>query len=368
MMPNVMMLRSLPLERDSRSTRMAQEYERRGFRVTKLVWSRGDPVSDQADTVVCEAAGGYGRRLRGLAARLRWMIFIVTRMIAYRKRYGIVHAVDFDTAIIGVPLGRILGKTVVYDAFDSIGAILGQGRLGSVMMSLERRWISAASVVIFPDPVRLTQYGVARTPATAIISNIPDVPDYVPQLSKNHNILRVVYIGTLEARHRGLEYIPEICEALTGRIEFVVGGTGELHQFFIDKAANIRNLSYIGHQTYSDALGQMAKADVMYGPYLLSAPAHRYASPNKMYEHLVLAKPLVTNVGTPPAALVAEAGSGFLFDGTLADLVATFETLDAAACSAAGTRGRRLWDEKFSTLRQTQLDDFFHMLNACYGA
>lgn len=367
MMPTVMMLRSLPLERDSRSTRMAQEYQRRGHRVLRLVWSRGDPVADRTDTIVCEAAGGYGLRLRGLMARLRWMMFITTQMIAYRRRYGIVHAVDFDTAIIGVPLGRLLGKTVVYDAFDSIGAILGDGRLGSAMMALERRWISAASIVIFPDPIRLSQYGVPRTPVTAIISNIPDAYDDVPNPLNDRARLRVVYIGTLEAKHRGLEYIPVICEKLAEKIEFVVGGTGELHDFFVSKAAEIGNLSYIGHQSYPEALRQMANADVMYGPYLLSTPAHRYASPNKMYEHLVLGKPLVTNVGTPPATLVAEAGSGFLFDGTLADLFATFSALNAPACRVAGHRGRQLWEGKFSTLRGIQLDGFFSMLDARCG-
>lgn len=366
MLDRILLLRSLPLERDSRSTKMMAEYRRRGHIATALVWSRGDAVQERNDVIVCKAPGGYGRKLRGLAGRARWMSFMVREMVIHRRDYDVIHTVDFDTAIIGVPLGKLLGKKVVYDAFDSIGAILESGPLAAILSFLERMWIRSSSIVIFPDPIRLEQYGIKPAPSIAIIGNIPDAPEQPPEIdvTTRQGRLRVVYIGTLESQHRGLEYIPTICEMLEDNIEFVVGGTGNLHKFFTEQAALTSNLDYIGHQTYPQALHQMAVADILYGPYLLSTPAHRYASPNKMYEHLVLGRPLLTNTGTPPARLVEEAESGFLFDGSREGLLALLASLDRTQCRAAGRRARRVWDERFAMLRAEQLECFFKLLRS----
>lgn len=361
----ILLLRSLPLERDSRSTKMVSEYRRRGHDTTALVWSRGDPIDDQANTIICEVPSGYGRKLRGLAARARWMGFMAKQMVLRRHEYDVVHTVDFDTAIVSVPLGRILKKTVVYDAFDSIGAMLVSGAVSIILSKLERWWIRAASIAIFPDPIRLQQYGIIKSEKTAFIGNIPETSDYVAEpVRYSEGPLRIVYIGTLEADHRGLEYIPRVCDALLGKIEFIVGGTGNLHEYFLQQCAERSNLTYIGYQSYDKALQHMADADVLYGPYLLSTPAHRYASPNKMYEHLVLGRPLLTNIGTPPATLVNMANSGFLFDGSCEGLQILLASLDREHCRSAGARARRCWDDAFSTLRNEQLERFFTLLQA----
>lgn len=367
MMANrILLLRSLPLERDSRSTKMMAEYKRHGHVTAALVWSRGDAVQDRDDTIVCKVPGGYGQKLRGLAARIQWMIFMARQMITRRRDYDVIHTVDFDTAFISVPLGRLLGKTVIYDAFDSIGAILESGPLAKVLAILERMWMRSSSIVIFPDPIRLEQYGIAITPSITFISNIPDTHERPPEpiIAKNDAPLRIVYIGTLEAQHRGLEYIPDICRMLSSKIEFVVGGTGSLHDFFVEQEKHVGNLRYIGHQTYPQALKEMADSDILYGPYLLSTPAHRYASPNKMYEHLVLGRPLLTNTGTPPAALVEDAQSGFLFDGSRDGLFILLDSLDRTQCRAAGVRARQIWDERFAMLRAEQLERFFTLLHS----
>lgn len=365
----VLLLRSIPLQRDSRSSKMAAAYASHGWQVTPLIWSRGE-ADDNDGAIVCTAKGGYGDRFKGLAARLRWMAFITREMIRHRRRYDVVHAVDFDTAIIAVPLGFLLRKPVVYDAFDSIGAILGEGRIANWLMVAERAFIRASAVAIFPDQIRLEQYGITSRENVTIISNVPDaVPgtamtnDDVPAASGSRP-LRCVYVGTLEARHRGLEYIAGICRALPGKVEFVVGGTGQLEPLLATQNNEIDNLQYVGRLDYGDALDLMRSADILYGPYLLSAPAHRYASPNKLYEHLMLGKPIITNTGIPPARVVEEARSGFLFDGSIESLKALLRELDEDACREAGKRARACWDERYATLRQRELQAFFEKFAA----
>lgn len=359
-MAKILFVRSLPLDRDARSTKMISEYRRRGHIVTTLFWSRGAAVAEDPEAVVCTARGGYGRGLRGLSARIKFFRFLAAKLISRRRRYDVIHLVDFDTGVIGVPIARLLGKPIIYDAFDHIGAMTGEGALGKMLSRVEQRMIEASTIRIFPDAIRLEQYGIGEDVAVEIISNIPDLAslDPVPAPPAAEARLRLVYIGTLERRHRGLELIPVVCER-DPTIEVVVGGNGELDEFFYEAAARLPNLIYLGHQTYDEALAQMAGADALFGPYLLSAPAHRYASPNKTYEHLALGKPLITNSGTPPARLVEKLGSGFLFDGTSDSLVSLITGLTQEECQDAGKRARSAWNDKFSNLRLAQLDRFF---------
>ena len=364
MKTDILFIRSVPLERDSRSVKMVSEYRQRGMRVMSLIWSRGEPPSNAPDTATCKVRSGYGRGLGGISARLAFMLFIAFNMIRDRRKFNVVHVVDLDTGIIGVPIARLLGKPIIYDAFDHIGAIAGHGWLGRLLAHVERFLISQASIVIFPDPIRLEQYGVVYTEKICIIGNIPDIAT-LPRLAKARREapLQLVYIGTLEAKHRGLEYLPEVCSALGTRIEVVVGGMGELHSFFEEASARLTNLTYIGQRDYEAALIQMAKADCLYGPYLLTAPAHFYASPNKMYEHLALGKPLITNTGTPPAKLVQNVRSGFLFDGSMVDLLRLLAEVNRQECTRVGRQARAAWIREFCGLREQQLESFFAQMD-----
>jgi glycosyltransferase involved in cell wall biosynthesis len=340
--------------------KMVSEYRRRGKRVTSLVWSRGEAPSSTPDMVTCTVRSGYGRGLGGIGARLAFMWFLVTYMLRHRRHYDVVHVVDLDTGIVGVPIARLLGKPVIYDAFDHISASAGQGWVGGVLARVERCMIGLAAIAIFPDLIRLEQYGVEFGEKVRVIGNIPDLAALPANpVARKDGPLLLVYIGTLESIHRGLEYIPDICAAFCNRIEIIVGGMGELHEFFKSASSRIANLTYIGQQDYDAALRQMANADCLYGPYLLSAPAHRYASPNKMYEHLALGKPLITNKGTPPAELVRQAESGFLFDGGIDDLLRILTEIDRSKCARVGRQAATAWNRDYAKLREQQLASFF---------
>lgn len=370
MITNILLIRSVPLERDARSTKMVAEYRRHGMRVISLVWSRGGSPSTAPDTITCTAKGGYGNGLRGIGARLAFMWFVATYMLLNRASYRAVHVVDLDTGIIGVPIARLLGKPIIYDAFDHIGAIAGKSRLTGLLVQMERWAIRQAEIAIFPDPIRLRQYGIEPNEAVRIIGNIPDLNSLPTgnETKRGAWPLRLVYLGTLEAMHRGLEYLPEICISFGDKIEIVVGGIGELHDFFEKASSSVPNLIYIGQQDYDAALQIMAEADCLYGPYLLTTSAHRYASPNKMYEHLALGRPLITNTGTPPAEIVDSAGSGFLFDGSIDDLQRKLSDLDREKCEVVGRQAAMAWARDYAGLRERQLESFFLRMSQVIGS
>jgi glycosyltransferase involved in cell wall biosynthesis len=369
MQKTVIFIRSMPLDRDSRSGKMIAEYERRGFRVLRLIWTRGDPIGSTPETIAFTGAGGYGRKLRNAAVRIRWNAFILRELLRRRADYSVVHMVDLDTSWVALPVARALGKLAVYDAYDHFSAFLfsRENAVARMIATLERRAIGAADVTVFPDPARLDQYGIRESDRICFIGNIPDGASLMEddaRIPSSAAPLTFVYVGTLEPVHRGLEFIPRLCADLGASIRFVVSGVGPLETLFRSEQERLPNLTFLGHLGYAEALRRMAEADVLFGPYLLTTSAHRFAVPNKMYEHLAVGRPLVTNSGIPPATLVEAEDSGFLFDGSYNDLRAVVAGLTREECSRRGACAAQAWRLRYSTLRARQVEAFFAKLGS----
>lgn len=361
-MTRILLLRSVPLETDSRSSRMASQYQTRGYGVTPLVWTRGQPCDDD-QTWAYTGSGGYGRGFRGLASRLRFAIFIIVQVFRRRELFDVVHAVDFDTACVAVPLAKLLRKKTVYDAFDHVGAILRPGLASRWLSRLEQRFIGWCDLAIFPEPIRLKQYGLTQTPTMHFIGNIPDGSDLsaIAPARSSSGPLTIAYVGTLEARHRALEWIPSLA-ARFPNTNWVVAGTGALAGTMESLAQAHPNLTFLGQVPYKQALAILNDADCHFGCYLLSSPAHAFAAPNKIYEHLALGRPLITNSGTPAGELVERYGTGFVFDGSPAGLGSVLEILSKAECQRRGANARTAWKDVFANLRGAQLTSFFDTL------
>lgn len=355
----VLVLRSLPLDSDSRTTKMIQAYREAGYAVHVLAWNRGK--SGKSDPVVTyyEGQGKIGTKWKNLVYLIGWFFFLATQMIRRRHDYAILHVIDFDTAIVGVPMGRLLGKLIIFDGYDHFGSIRENPWARSFFDKLERGLIRASDVATLPSRQRVDQYAI-RDLDPVIISNIPDEmpsakPEEIPDPARP---LTIVYVGTLQAKHRGLEYLSLICVRYP-HIRVVIGGLGELEEKFVRDARALENLNFLGRLDYDDALRTMAAADCLYGPYLLTVDYHRYASPNKMYEHVLLGKPLITNHGTPVADFVRENRTGYVFDGTEAGLDQLVATLTRADCERVGQHARKIWDDELQFQRQRELTHFF---------
>ncbi len=373
---HVYLFRSFHLLGDSRAQKMIADYESRGFKITKIVWTRGVDKPVSADTIVYNAKGLISGRFRNFFYFLSWHFFIVRLLIAHRKRVSIIHCIDLDTGLACAPMARLLGKVLVYDGFDHFASsrdLTGIAyRIGHI---LERSLCRFADLCILPDSARIAQYGFPDAMA-AKICIIANMPSPVEARAIEHSAvsapiehltdvpLHFCYVGTLEQKHRALEYIPWLCAQFGDHLRFTVAGNGELENFFQQEAAKLNNLAFLGYVSYEQGLRCMQASDAIYGAYLLSSRNHHYAAPNKMFEHLFLGKPLVTSRATPVAAFVAQYGTGYIFDGTYPDLVSLVSRITRVGCDNIGLLARRLWRSTFSAVRERQVSSFFDKLVA----
>lgn len=58
------------------------------------------------------------------------------------------------------------------------------------------------------------------------------------------------------------------------------------------------NIIYFGKVVYDQGLNIMYNGDVIYAMYCKTNPNHIFAAPNKYYEAMLLAKPIISTKGT----------------------------------------------------------------------
>jgi len=72
-----------------------------------------------------------------------------------------------------------------------------------------------------------------------------------------------------------------------------IAGVGTLQPLVEKYSSQCDRIVYYGILPYQDGLKVMAKSDIIIGMYYKNIENHRYAAPNKFYESLFEAKPLL---------------------------------------------------------------------------
>jgi glycosyltransferase involved in cell wall biosynthesis len=124
--------------------------------------------------------------------------------------------------------------------------------------------------------------------------------------------LRLAYIGLLQVE-RGLL---DVLEALRRHPAWTLdlAGFGGDEAQILQAAAGMPNLTFYGRVSYEKAIQLSAAADVLFALYDPAIPNHRYSSPNKVFEALMLGKPVLVARHTNMDRIVEESGAGLVVD------------------------------------------------------
>jgi len=351
---SVVLIRSTPVAPDPRVERAAGALAEAGFRVTVLGWDRGWKLAAAEDRpgfrlVRIRVPTPFGRGLRNLSGLLRWQVALLGLLLKNRARYDIIHACDLDTALPGLLAARACRKRLVFEIFDSYADAFRVGPLRGLTRRLEALAASQADAVILADDVRRAQLGKVRPRRLAVIYNSP--PDIRLELEGRGEAGRfeIAYVGLLDAT-RGLSTLLEVM-ARRPNWTLDLAGFGVDEEHFIGRARALSNVRFHGRVDYPTALRLMAGADVLVATYDPAVPNHRYASPNKLFEAMMLGKPIIVAQGTHVDNLVERHECGLVVPyGDTAALAAALERLAAEPDlrRALGAAGRRAYEAFYS--------------------
>jgi glycosyltransferase involved in cell wall biosynthesis len=310
----VLICRANAIAPDPRVVKEARALADAGYDVVALGWDRSTklPVQEQADSyqiyrLPIRAADAHG--LGNFPHLLRWQWGLWRWLVAHRNEYDLIHACDFDTVLPALWCQRFYGKLVVYDIFDFYAEML---RATPRVVKQGIRWLDFRAIhmvdaTIIADDSRREQIAGSKPRRLTVINNClddlqPHSENPSPACAANDH-LRLAYFGNLQVE-RGLLVLLDVLRCHP-EWSLDLGGFGP-DEAQIRSAAQFPGVTWHGLLPYERVLELSAAADILIAIYDPSIPNNRYSSPNKLFEAMMLGKPIVVAQGTNMDRIVLE--------------------------------------------------------------
>jgi glycosyltransferase involved in cell wall biosynthesis len=159
----------------------------------------------------------------------------------------------------------------------------------------------------------------------------------------------VVFYGGMIAKDRGLKDLVAACEDVGAKL--IVAGHGPDEAELLGGIESSHAAAYLGTISYPEVLEQTAACQAVAALYDPSIPNNKFAAPNKLFEAMMFAKPVLTSEGTLAADIVREVGCGIVVRyGDRTALNRALETLMLAPeeAKAMGIRGREAFESRYN--------------------
>lgn len=290
----------------------------------------------------------YGASLRTLLGMALFQLFLLRQLWKHRKDLTAIHASDLGTALSGLIMARILRVPLVYDIYDYFVDSFSVPRtVAPLIERIDTFVINRADVVIIVGENRESQLAKARPKRLVVIHNSPPNTD-VQAVRDADSRKRFVYVGILSEGR----LISELLELFSRRPDWHldIGGFGALEGKARQFAADYDSITFHGRLPYAETLKLEAAADCLLAVYDPAVPNHKFSSPNKFYEALMLGLPIIVAKDTGVDELVSNHKVGAVCDYSAASFEATAGRLfaDADELTEIQLRARTLFKSTFS--------------------
>jgi glycosyltransferase involved in cell wall biosynthesis len=354
----VLICRSNPVAPDPRVEKEARCLSMAGYSASVLGWDRSGllPTRDRIDCVEVlrrRIRAGYARGLMNLLPLLRWQVDLLKWLLCSRGRYDLIHACDFDTILPALFYKVLYKKKVIYDIFDFYADHLRATpeRIKRLIRLLDFWAIEHADAVILVDDARHLQIAGAHPQQVVVIYNSPEdiSATLTPNQVSHDSGLRLSYVGLIQVE-RGLL---QVLEVMSCHPEWTLelAGFGGDEAIILERARELPNVKWHGRVPYHISIELSARADVLFALYDPCIPNHRFSSPNKVFEAMMLSKPLVVARGTNMDRIVEQADAGLVVEyGDVAALENAFLRLEKEPDYRLrlGRNSRRVYEQKYS--------------------
>ena len=357
----VLLCRSNPIAPDPRVEKAAHVLARAGYAVRVLGWDRtgAHPKKEILNEIECERLrinAAFGTGMGNFIPLLRWQWGCALWMIKNRKEFDVIHACDFDTVLPSLLCKFIYAKRVVYDIFDFYADHLRATPAWiKYLIKVIDRWVlRKVDGVILTDEVRLEQVGdLSTTPWTIIYNKPRDQTQALekqehPQTSADYS-LRLVYVGLLQLERGILDVLSILRDHPNWHLD--LAGFGGDEKIILTKSRHLPNIHWHGRIPYNQALALTCAADVVLALYDPDLPNHTFASPNKLYEAMMLSKPVIVARDTHIDEIVEQEDCGIVVPyGDQYSLEQALAQLDAdpALRQKLGTSARRAYERRYN--------------------
>lgn len=369
----VVFFRSNPIDPDPRVEKAAYALSK-AYVVHVVGWDRTGSLKSKQEKPfftleLFSKTSPFGTGIKNLFQLLRWQAFLTWWVFRFGRSYRVIHACDFDTVLPALIGKLFFGCKVVYDIFDFYADHIRNtpNWLKRVIRWLDYRAILFSDAVILATEAQLPQLNGVKPSRLIVIYNTPmdcaslDVPPRDPAIS-----LRIAYIGILQFERSLLEMLEVMRRHPSWH--FDLAGFGGDEAPIVARALELPNVTWHGRVLYDETIALSKSADVLFSICNPVVPNYRHASANKVFEAMMLGKPIIVARGTYMDLMIDkyQCGLGVAY-GNIEDLEVALERLeeDVELREKLGRNGRRAYESEFNwgKMEKRLLDLYADLLN-----
>lgn len=328
-MRRVVLLRSNPINPDPAVERIASALADAGWKVTVVGWDRNGEYNCKEDKL--EIGSKIIRVIRfgipaifsgGIKKNLISLFKFEKRLANWlrdnKNEYDVIHAFDFDTGLVAKNAAKKYNKGIVYHILDFYAADrFCEKTIGyNIIKSLEFSVINVADATIICTEARKKQITGSSPKILEVIHNTPGytAPAADTKFKVSAEKIKIAYVGCFEP-HRFLKELLSIAMG-DSRIELHIGGFGLYEEYIKECSRTCDRIIFYGKLPYEQVLALEEKCDIISAMYDPSVSNNRFAAPNKLYESMMLSKPVMMCKNTGWDDLITENNIGILVEPT----------------------------------------------------
>ncbi|QIE86432.1 glycosyltransferase [Pseudomonas nitroreducens] len=362
----ITIFRGLPLSADSRTTRYGSIFED----ISYCTWEKKERSAEPPD---CKGLHCFPLPKDGGWTFVKYPLYLLYLFIFTLRKIDkddLCICMDLDTYVPVLVASFIKRCKVVFDVVDPASqARFKKLPFGRIIDRFEYFLVRKAFLAIFPIESRLTYYkdrlGLKEAVAThLILENIPNFSS--PQKTKVKRIgaekTTLGYFGTLDSS-RGLELLLNFASENPDNIDLIISGDGPLASYINEKSSQLSNIKFLGKFSSHQLPELYAKIDYSWMYYCPEIYLHKYAAPNKFYEHLCFSTPAITNSIIPQSDFINKNRTGIVIDRFIEKNSMKKEFINEMRNFKPSLELEKIWDEKYKEYYSDQRNIFNETLS-----
>lgn len=351
----IIFIRSNSISRGPSYDRAAASLSRNGNEVIYLGWDRDNKHPQEEYNGLYTIHRFQMKAPHGSFSLMFYLPFwwLYEFYFLMRNSSDVIHACDFDTLIPAVSAKLLKNSKLCYTIYDFYADNLPAKTpafIRRIVSFTEKFFIRFADLTFLVSMAQKNQISNAKVKNLEFIYNTPnDVANQVTSPKSQNKCFLIFYAGELSFA-RGLNLLCKVVNELND-VRLVLAGSRIVDPDLKILVEKSKNIEFMGWMDHNEVLKWTLKSDMSFAFYDPKVPNNLYGSPNKLFEAMMCAKPIVVNSESAAAKIIDECGNGitvpFNDENALKSVILKLKA-DPKLREKFGNNGRKAYENKYN--------------------